>query len=294
MNEEKPSLFFCIMNDVVNTSSCGGNVVLKPNRASATRNGNSFTSHSHDHHSQVSQPQLRIAHVVDQLQPIINDTNHQRTSPLNTTNHAMLLPSNTSASASTLSCVAASVPPLSSELMIRRLAADDYSKGHVELMGELTDAGPVTQSEWTERYNGIAALSSVYHIYVIEDTTTHRLVGSATMMIELKFIHRISHIAHIEDVVVSKQTRGKNCGIRSVDMLNTRYPCRSTIALTASSPLSLVGFLTDLARSLGCYKVILDCPFNCTEHTSSCWIELTLLVSITVLFRRRRKRCVLQ
>ena len=50
----------------------------------------------------------------------------------------------------------------------------------------------------------------------MSDTSTSRIVGTATAAVERKFIHSCGKVAHIEDVVVDSTYRGKKLGQRSV------------------------------------------------------------------------------
>ena len=79
------------------------------------------------------------------------------------------------------------------------------------------------------------ALSSTYHTMVIEDTSTRKIIATATLLVELKFLRACGKAAHVEDVVVDASYRGRRLGQRVVD------------ALVAE------------ARARGCYKIILNC-----------------------------------
>ncbi|KAJ8309034.1 hypothetical protein KUTeg_013908 [Tegillarca granosa] len=72
-------------------------------------------------------------------------------------------------------------------------------------------------------------------ITVVEDKTTNQIIGSATLVKELKFIHQCSARGRIEDIVVNDSYRGKQLGKLLCD----------------------VAFL--LSRKVGCYKVSLEC-----------------------------------
>lgn len=67
------------------------------------------------------------------------------------------------------------------------------------------------------------------------DTKIDRLVASGTLLVERKHINGGSAAGHLEDIVVAEEMRGKKLGVK------------------------LVTGLRDLAVSLGCYKVVLDC-----------------------------------
>ena len=68
-----------------------------------------------------------------------------------------------------------------------------------------------------------------------------QIVGSATLLIEQKFIHVGGLVGHIEDVVVRKEFERKNIGQ------------------------DVVISLMDVALKRGCYKTILDCKDDVKE-----------------------------
>ncbi|KAF6250858.1 hypothetical protein COO60DRAFT_1464780 [Scenedesmus sp. NREL 46B-D3] len=68
-----------------------------------------------------------------------------------------------------------------------------------------------------------------------EDTSKGQLLGTASLIIERKFIHSCGKVGHIEDVVVDAAARGHKVGQRLIDEL------------------------VCVAKQRGCYKVILDC-----------------------------------
>lgn len=65
-----------------------------------------------------------------------------------------------------------------------------------------------------------------------------RLVGTISLIIEQKFIHKGGLVGHIEDVAVRS-----DCGRRGIGQ-------------------ALVAHAVEECRSQGCYKVILDCAEN--------------------------------
>jgi glucosamine-phosphate N-acetyltransferase len=62
-----------------------------------------------------------------------------------------------------------------------------------------------------------------------------RVVGTASLLVEEKFIHGAGLSSHIEDVAVHRDFQKQGIGA------------------------ALVGYLLQEARRLGCYKVILNC-----------------------------------
>jgi glucosamine-phosphate N-acetyltransferase len=62
-----------------------------------------------------------------------------------------------------------------------------------------------------------------------------QVVGTASLLLERKFLHKGGLVGHIEDVAVHRDFRLRGTGT------------------------AVVGHATEEARKLGCYKVVLDC-----------------------------------
>uniref|UniRef100_A0A914QY58 Glucosamine 6-phosphate N-acetyltransferase n=1 Tax=Panagrolaimus davidi TaxID=227884 RepID=A0A914QY58_9BILA len=119
---------------------------------------------------------------------------------------------------------------------IRPLGTRDFDNGFLQLLSQLTVVGEVTSKEALDRFNTMASMNPLsYYITVIEDIETQKIVGSATLVIELKFIHGIGCRGRIEDVVVDKEKRG--LGLAAI--LNKT--------------------LVQLAKNLKVYKLSLEC-----------------------------------
>lgn len=87
---------------------------------------------------------------------------------------------------------------------------------------------------FTDRFAEMRAKGD-YYVTVIEDLRSNKIIGSATLVVERKFIHSCGTRAHLEDVVVDDTYRGKQLG--------------KLIVVT----------VTLLAEHLGCYKMSLEC-----------------------------------
>jgi len=118
------------------------------------------------------------------------------------------------------------------DITIRELEEKDLFNGFLESMDSLKLASNLDTEKAKEIFEKISSNSNHFVYVAILDG---RVVGSTTMLIEPKFIHNGGNVAHIEDVVVSKDYQGKGIG----EML-----MRS---------------LLDLAKDNNCYKTILDC-----------------------------------
>ena len=124
---------------------------------------------------------------------------------------------------------------INNNFLIRDLEIQDYYKGYIELLSELTKANNIHFDQWVERINLIK--NNKYHrIFVIEDKGI--IIASITLIIELKFIRNLSSVVHIEDVIVSKNYRNK--GIAS----------------------KLINYCIYISKKENCYKIILNCNQN--------------------------------
>jgi glucosamine-phosphate N-acetyltransferase len=113
---------------------------------------------------------------------------------------------------------------------IAELTEQDLPSGFLESLASLSQVG-LTPAEAAEvqRYR----LRQDIKTYVAR--LDGRVVGTASLLVERKFIHRGGKVGHIEDVAVHRDLQLKGIGTQ------------------------LVKHATEEARKLGCYKVILDC-----------------------------------
>jgi len=56
--------------------------------------------------------------------------------------------------------------------------------------------------------------NSSYQIFVVEETKEAKIVATATLLLEKKFIRGCGLAGHIEDVVVDESVRGQKLGLR--------------------------------------------------------------------------------
>ncbi len=126
-------------------------------------------------------------------------------------------------------------PTPGNNLVARPLCRSDYCKGFLELLSQLTKVGDYSQETFEAQFNAMQAVPGIYYVVVIEDTSIAKLVASATLLIEHKFIHGAAIRGRIEDVVVDGQYRSLSLGSFLLDLL------------------------TCFSQELGCYKITLDC-----------------------------------
>ncbi|XP_032819600.1 glucosamine 6-phosphate N-acetyltransferase isoform X1 [Petromyzon marinus] len=106
--------------------------------------------------------------------------------------------------------------------------------GFMKVLSQLTHVGEVTEEQFIARFESLKKAGG-YFIVVVEDTKRGTIVATGTLMVEQKFIHCCGTRGRMEDVVVTDECRGKQLG-----------------------KLLLVT-LKLLSKSLGCYKITLEC-----------------------------------
>ena len=114
--------------------------------------------------------------------------------------------------------------------IVRELELDDYYKGFLDLLAQLTRVNVRESEEFKQVFDEYQREHS--RILVIEEDG--RLVATGKILIEKKF-HNTTFMGHIEDVVVDEKFRSQGLGKQ------------------------LVGELSRYAFKEKCYKVCLNC-----------------------------------
>ena len=122
-----------------------------------------------------------------------------------------------------------------SEIIIREIEEEDLDRGFLEVLDNLRMASDLEDPKAKEVLEKIKQNPN-HRIHVAIDG--NKVVGTTTLFIEQKFIHRGGLVGHIEDVVVRKDYEGTGIGIK------------------------LVRSLLEYAKMRQCYKTILDCNDN--------------------------------
>jgi glucosamine-phosphate N-acetyltransferase len=115
-------------------------------------------------------------------------------------------------------------------IVIREMTGPDLAGGFLETLAALAEVN-LSFEEAAEVFR--ARLRAGVRTYVA--LSGGQVVGTASLVVEPKFIHRGGKVGHIEDVAVRPD--GREHGVGS----------------------ALVRHATAQARKLGCYKVILSC-----------------------------------
>jgi glucosamine-phosphate N-acetyltransferase len=116
--------------------------------------------------------------------------------------------------------------------VIRELQASDLTHCLSDTLSGLAEVGLTAEQMWQVMQERLRA---GIRTYIAWDSSVNEVVGSVSLLVERKFIHRGGKVGHVEDVAVRRGYRGKGLGAE------------------------LVRHATQEARKLGCYKVILSC-----------------------------------
>ena len=134
--------------------------------------------------------------------------------------------------------------------MIRQITREDITPQYLELLCQLSGDVRKDVKTWLLGAKFWAEYSnSDCQVYVYEHEG--EIVGTSTVFIEHKLLHYGSRVGHIEDVVVNKEKRLKGVG---KDLINK---------------------CVEYAKSMHCYKVILDCAEHNIPFYESCGFDVS-------------------
>lgn len=115
-------------------------------------------------------------------------------------------------------------------MYIRELSNSDYNRGFLQLLEQLTttEADKITYENFCDQMKEMKT-----NVYVM--IKNDRVIGSGSILVEKKFIHRLGSVGHIEDIVIDIEYRRSGLGKQLIEKLKEK------------------------AIAEGCYKVILNC-----------------------------------
>lgn len=119
--------------------------------------------------------------------------------------------------------------------LVRRIKENDFENGFFETLSNLTTVGNIRINECRREITNRILGDQNYIIIVAEDQDNHTIIGTATLLIEQKFIHNGGKVGHIEDVATRAGYEGIGVGKKIIQRL------------------------IEISRDLQCYKIILDC-----------------------------------
>ena len=124
-------------------------------------------------------------------------------------------------------------------ILIRNIKESDFENGFFETLSNLTIVGDIYSNDELKREIIRKVLENQNHIIIVaEDLESHKIIGTATLLVEQKFIHNGGKVGHIEDVATRKEFEGIGVGREMIHKL------------------------IEISNEYGCYKIILDCDAN--------------------------------
>ncbi|ODQ65288.1 acyl-CoA N-acyltransferase [Nadsonia fulvescens var. elongata DSM 6958] len=128
---------------------------------------------------------------------------------------------------------------------IRPLSVLDYNRGVLEVLAVLTTVGPISKEEFATQFQYWKKQNDTYYVIVITDAK-NQVMAIGSVIIERKLIHQCGLAGHIEDIAVASDQQGKKLGLH------------------------LINTLTNIAKTAGAYKVILDCSIENVGFYEKC------------------------
>lgn len=126
------------------------------------------------------------------------------------------------------------------DIVIEELGNHHNYQEYLLLLKQLSTVNldKITEAEFKSR---LSQIQSNPNHKIIVATSGGKIIGSITVLVEMKFIHDLGNVAHIEDVVVDGTVRSSGIGRL------------------------LVNKAIEMSKNYDCYKIILDCSKNCIE-----------------------------
>lgn len=123
---------------------------------------------------------------------------------------------------------------MQAKITIQELEEHDDYISYAMILKQLTslDLSSLTKEAYIKHLKLIKS-NPLHKIFIVK--VDNIMAGTVTLLIEPKFIHNLSYVGHIEDVVVDKNYRSYGLGR------------------------ILVEYAINVAKEYSCYKILLDC-----------------------------------
>lgn len=129
---------------------------------------------------------------------------------------------------------------------IRSLVLDDYHRGFLKLLNQLTPTTiDCSFEKFAEEMHNMVDVNPMTSIYVIEEYGV--IVATAKLFLEYKLHNGFTYMGHIEDVVVHSDYRGKGYGKQIMEYTRD-----------------------EAINKYKCYKVVLDCSESNVPFYEKC------------------------
>ncbi|TGO12760.1 hypothetical protein BTUL_0082g00040 [Botrytis tulipae] len=136
----------------------------------------------------------------------------------------------------------------------RALQRSDFHRGYLGVLRDLAYVGPITEEQWEERFDAMKKCEGTYYVLVIVkekggEGDGEFIMGTGTLVVEMKFLGNLGLQGHVEDVCISADHQGQQFGTK------------------------LIKALDHIASERGCYKSILDCGAKKVPFYEKCGYE---------------------
>ena len=115
---------------------------------------------------------------------------------------------------------------------IREIEYEDIDKGFLNVLENLVPPD-IGNKEYAKNILQKIKMNSLHKIFVAEDDSNGKVVGTTTLLIEPKFINKGMQVGYIEDVSVRKGYEGLGIGSKLVTYATTyaisREGCRKVL-----------------------------------------------------------------
>lgn len=132
------------------------------------------------------------------------------------------------------------------DVVVRPMKMDDIDIGLLDTLDALRPASGMSKKKAAGIMERIA--SDENHLVAVAETGG-KIVGTATILFELKLIYDGAMAGHIEDVAVRPEYQGRGVGGK------------------------IVRYLLDAARKRGCYKTVLHCEDSLVRYYTGLGFE---------------------
>jgi glucosamine-phosphate N-acetyltransferase len=115
---------------------------------------------------------------------------------------------------------------------IREIKYEDIDKGFLDVLENLVPPD-ISNNEYAKNILQKIKMNSLHKIFIAEDDSNGKVVGTTTLLIEPKFINKGMQVGYIEDVSIRKEYEGLGIGSKLVTYATnyaiSREGCRKVL-----------------------------------------------------------------
>lgn len=126
------------------------------------------------------------------------------------------------------------------QIQIRKAKPEDFENGLLETLAVISDDLP-TPNQGKEILSRREIIENQTYVAIVDK----QVVGTVSLIMELKIIHAGKHVAHVEDIAVRKKWQNKGIGKKLMEHI-----------------------IQDARKTYGCYKLLIDCKPDLVKYYS--------------------------